>query len=824
MIKKVLRRYWILLFAAVYLAVLSVKLWGLISSDTILPGGDTSSHYLALEQFVAGLSRGTLSPYFNGWFGGEPLFQFYQPFAFMIMAGFYFALGKILSLALILRFFIFATLLIFPWAFYAFLKEFFDERTARWGLWLSFLWALYPKLISSLGAGAGAAIFYGLFVQVFAVSLLLWYLVFLKRLLEAEKPATSLWLKLSLAAAVIVVTHALTALAMGLISVIFLVYYRRRVLSASFWRPFIAASAVAFLLSAFWLVPFLRNFSYTSAERVDFRGYISSPLNPFLYFDLANLVEAPYDFDYAWLAAAAFFLIGLRTLLREKKSLLPLTFFIFFFTFNLDYVNQAILPEFPLHYYRLAAYELVFYLAIAAVGLAQVAAWAGEKKRWARFVVLLAALALSHYVWMYDLPGKSGGSFNIKPRLSGVPVDFTYEWRQDDFSLAAQGEQAVAFMRSSELPETPRRTLSDINIYSMVEQLGSIHYFNNALPRENGQSVIAGLFAESAWQIPFIWPATNAITGNNVTWGRVRDLYHNQYFNGQPVDNMVSRLRLFGINYIIMTSDALVGRFPKGLDGISALKNFGPISIYHLSGSRPLLYSFLSVPGLYIGDDAEKFREFALGWYSEAELLDRPVAWEQRRIGDLSETDLEPFAYLIVAADPRRLSERELSFLTESGKPLIFLHQGREGVTSVGGRPIRDIFDFRPVVSYGGSDQVVRQPNVAGLQRLRDFIIANATSSAGSISEIKADRFEDGAISFSARGPVIINLSYFPYWHRTDGGRVYPVTPGQMLVFADGTVNMEYGADAWAKFWSWVSALTLIGVISAFAAIRRKKA
>lgn len=807
----VLREHWFLLFFVLYAVVVSVKLWGLFSNSGILPGGDTSSHYLALEKFTEGLSHGNFSTYFSGWFGGEPLFQFYAPLPSIVMGGFYFLFGKVVGLAIIFRWFIFLSLLVFPLAFKDFLKEFFGESIARWGVWFSFLWVFYPKIISSIGAGAGGAIFYGLFSQVAAVSLFLWYLILLSRFFEEGGPRIKEILKLGLVGAIIVLTHTVTAIAMVLTTAIFGVYHWRKVFKKQMVLSFCAAVLTAFLVSAFWLIPFIKNIGYTSAERIDFKGYISSALNPFLHFDVSQGIQDPINFDYAWFITLGLFIAGFRVLIRDQKYLIPITFGVLFVVFNLDYINQTVSPFLPIHYYRFVAYEILFYLAIAGVGLS----WVGERafrgRRLEQVSLAFIALSFVHYVFMFNLSGKEN-DFNIKPHLSGVASDFIYEWRNEDFKLAKDGEAAIRFLGSNDVPEKPIRTLSDINVFTMVENLGTIHYFNAGLPLENNQSVIAGLFAESSWQLPFIFPTTNAITGNNVTWGRVRELYNNGYFNSQDVESMVERLRVFGVNYLVMTSNSFEKRFPSGVDGIEFIKAFGPIRIYHITKARPSIYLPSYMPGLFVGSGVEGFREFALGWYSEPSLLTTPIAWQRDGVASVTKENTKPFGFIVVSGDPQKLSQSNFEKLESVGKPVLFVHDGDQ-IGSLYGKSVEEISNFQPTGKYGGRFVLFKQPNVRGLHELRDFVLLHREENHQSSTPVSVNLESDNNLRFTASGPVIVNLSYFPYWHRTDGEMVYPVTPGQMLVFASGTVGMEYGGDGVAKASGFISVLSILGVL-----------
>lgn len=800
------------LFAAVYIAVLLFKFWGLLSVSEILPGGDTASHFVALREFIDGLRQGNFFNYFKDWFGGQPLFHFYPPLSFLLMGGSYLLFGEALSIFFIFRFFIFLTFAIFPISFYFFLKEFLGPKVARIGIWLSFLWVLYPKIPASIGAGASGAVFYGLFSQVLAVSFFLWYLVVLKRIFESQRFRFPLIIGGTAALTLIFLTHSLTTFAAGFITIFFALYHWRSLFKLRTGGAILMFSLLAFLLSSFWLVPFLAQFGYTSAERIDFSGYFPSALIPFLQFDLSDFVRGEWTtFYYVWFAAAVLFVLGVVKLVRQRQYFLLTAFAVMFLFFNLDYLSKVVLPAFPLHYYRLVTYQIVFYLAVAAVGLKEMVRLVPAKNFWPRFGLVLAAISLIHYIVLYDFSGRER-AFNTKPLLNNLPFDFPYHWSIREFGLAGFGKRAVDFLKNEPLPERPQRVLSDVNILTMVGGLSSIHYFNTFIPLINDQEVIIGLYAESAWQVPFIFPATNFITGNEVKWGRVRDLYFNSQFKSQDIETMVERVRLFGVNYLVMTSNSFEERFPEGAAGIRFVEDFGPIRIYQIEGARPFVYEPVYKPGLFVADKADEFREFALGWYSLPEILDKPVAWWQNGLKNLTKETVVPFSFLIVRTDEAGPSEAEANFLLSLEKPILFVHRGDTLNLDDAGRQIAEASDFRPVAGYYSPSGFLDQPNVATLQTLKDFVARHAVKN-DNVQPVELAQWSDNEVIFSGQGPVIVNLGYFPYWQQPDGEKVYPVTPGQMLVFADGETELVYQPGADAKIGRRISLITLIALI-----------
>jgi hypothetical protein len=324
----------------------------------------------------------------------------------------------------------------------------------------------------------------------------------------------------------------------------------------------------------------------------------------------------------------------------------------------------------------------------------------------------------------------------------------------------------------------------------MYNNLGSIHFFNTALPLANNQSSLFGLYAESSWQVPFIFPTTNLLTGNNMIWGRVRDLAFNDYFNKQDAAAMVKRLQLFGVDYLLTASkffDDQVQKIPQA----SLVNELDIYRIYHLAGSRPLVYPAAHQPGLYVNGGGSDFREFALGWYSVPDLLDKPIAEWPKSATELDQAAVAPFSFLVVAV-PANSDKSLVQKLENFGKPLLIVHAGTSTVSLTDPqRGIYEINGFRPVAGYYGSSDFV-QPDITGLNSLRDFVLKYAAPNGLASSTPAISVWTDNRLSFSGSGPVIINLGYFPYWQAASGATVFPVTPGQMLVFVKGTTTLNY--------------------------------
>jgi uncharacterized membrane protein len=792
-----------------------VKFWNLVTISEILPGGDTLGHFVVLKDVVANITSGRwFAPSYNiQWFGGEPLLQFYAPLGFMIMGIVAFLCKGAISLFLIYRWFIFFSFAIFPLAFYWFLREFLGKAAASYGLWFSLFWVFYPKAQSDLGIGASGAVALGLFSEALAVSIFLGYLALLKKLLSCSRfsPWIAVWGGLLLG--LLILAHTLTFIGALIISGILIVFYlfnhhHRQALLLNLSLLF----SLALLLSAFWFWPFIHNLSYTSAERINVSAFLESPLLPFLNFKFTDILSAGwYALPYAILIVFGFFIGGLARLIKEGKYELPVVFFVYFFIVGLDYVNSQIFITLTLHYYRLLALGFPMFLAIAAYGF--YACWSEPKnnKWWNLAILGLTMIFLLHYLYFYQF-GTTQQDNNITSLSVSKVIDATpYYFQLPQFKKFREANATVSALRGLQSTAAPVRVMPDLDPLSMYANLGSIHFFNTALPLANNQSVLFGLYAESSWQIPFIFPTSNALTGNSMLWGRVRDLAYNDYFNQQDAETMVKRLQLFGINYLITASNYFDNNVQKVKEAIP-VNQVDIYKIYRLNGGKPMVYSADHQPGLYINGGGLDFRQFALGWYSIPELLDKPIAEWPNDIKDLNQNAVASFSFIVVAL-PTGGNDALIHKLVSFGKPLLILHSD-SGISRMASseQKIYEISNFRPVAGYYSSANF-EQPKIDSLNSLRDFVVKFASPNSLASSTPVISSFTNNQVSFSGQGPVIINLGYFPYWRDVAGSAVFPVTPGQMLVFANGDTVLNYLPGSDAEIGKWISIISSLGVI-----------
>jgi hypothetical protein len=264
------------------------------------------------------------------------------------------------------------------------------------------------------------------------------------------------------------------------------------------------------------------------------------------------------------------------------------------------------------------------------------------------------------------------------------------------------------------------------------------------------------------------------------------------------------------------------------LEKINLDKDIAPFEIYKTKEAvRAYITSPQYLPALYINEDKQlSFRNFALGWYKMIDILDFPVVFDGQGIKDIDQNNLENISFLIVHADA--LSPESLERLKALNKKIVVLSEDEyEG----GELPaeIESIEDFKPGVGYYG-DALPQSTSYEALNKLEIIFREQKTASVNNESEnqssLQASVWQDEKIAFPGKGPIIVNASYFPNWRSENSSqKIYQVTPGQMLVFADGKTTLEFSAGKGERASGWIAVITMVFVIAlgVFFSKRRKR-
>ena len=788
----------------VTLVILFVKFPALWLSPAPLPGWDTAGHYYAFLKQIGLLESGHLRGYTLGWFGGMPLFYFYSPLFFWISG----------VLAMILLFI--PPVLIFKWsilfslaaltpAFYYFSRVYLPLKpNAYIALSLSLLFLLFqPYEFGNLGIGLPGAVASGLISQGPGIVLSLMFLAFFKRLLDNE---LDFWQDryfyfAAITGAALVYTHILSTIFTAIFSILIGLFYIRK--KSSFLKSSFLLVSI-FLASAYFILPFLRYYQYSSGwgyRRTE--GFFIDPLQPLLAFDLLDLYYGRFVvFNWPWLAVMIGAVGGFISLTRKKLFILPVLFLVPFLLIPRNYLPQM-LSGISMQYYRIMPMLILLSLTASLYGFSLLWNLMHENNKyiwWNRALWPVLALLVLWRVLVFSF---DADKYNIKPNLlesTGNPIEY-----YQDFSLYPDHASVESLLDCiKQLPVGEGRIAVDNDLHLMMQKLGSAHYFNFVLPAL-GYPVVQGLYSESANQTAFIYPPfailspamgeSNYPISNYLMWN---DIYRHQAF----VDS-IKQMGLFNTQY-------LVAFHTDAKENMASLENGiveqidcpnTDFSLYSISGSlrRPYLSYPEFKPVLYItaGNDYLSFRKLSLGWYTISDLFNTPIIYKHDlRVSTLAKIpagDLENISAIIVGSD--RLSQSDADILAATGKPILILADREYGNYSGLSNKFEIISHFKPVADFDEYNQPYF-PDGNALSELQSFIDRKVRLSQNKIrptQPISVSAWRDDLISFTASGPTMINASYFPAWQSAqDNQTVYEVTPGQMLIFANGNSRLEF--------------------------------
>ena len=254
------------------------------------------------------------NPYF---FLGYPQNQFYPPLFSYVSA----LLGVILPLETAFKSLFSATLILMPVSFYVLNRSFGFSKVksaACMALMFSMLF-LFPEEL--FGGNMHATFRIGLVSHALGIALFFFYWAALNRHFREER-----YILASLLFAVIILTHIVAAFAASFIFMCYLLLYGRGRKKIIY---FVKHGALAFLISAFWVVPFVGKIKWMEAYKVG----VASQLVIFVF------IAATY---FAYI------------MFSKKKEYLPV--FIFMITVLVFSFLSMGVESIPIHLYRFTMY------------------------------------------------------------------------------------------------------------------------------------------------------------------------------------------------------------------------------------------------------------------------------------------------------------------------------------------------------------------------------------------------------------------------------------------------------------------------------------
>jgi hypothetical protein len=729
-------------------------------------GWDTPGHYAAFVKMATEyLPAGRVTGYMPEWFAGFDLFTYYAPLWFIAAAAAWWLTLGLVPLALFFRLATLATLLAVPAAMWFLADAFFGRRVARWMLALAPVWLFFPRLLASIGPGAGAALWIGLIPAAGGEALLFFGLGCLER--WRQRPERYGWLLAwSLLTAALAMTHTVGFIVGSVI-------YAAHALGS--WRhprrlALVAAGyALAALMALWWLLPLAQGMELTSSE-------LHAAAAPLVVFSVL------FPFQFPWLPFFVALLVGLILagvvlLARQKRWTFMATLAVPTAALAGQVLWGRLLPWLPLHYERFARYAYVLLIVAAAYG----AQWlwehwaAGVRRRQAYLALMLGSLGLA-YFFVYDF--RSVRDDDAAPRMVS-----TWTWGE---SNAADEAQAMLDAFAAE-PDVREVAVFNSSAQSLAD-IGSHNYFQARLPLLQGKAVLGGLYVESSPLIPFYHPALEMLDKSlNVTHGDTRLLLVAP-FRLQPTAVQLDRLRHLGATHVVANSAGSIGQL-KGSALVEPVRLTSSMGLFRFREPEPPVEAAGPVACYFELAGRVPFRDLAMAaWAGERTfrlpIVDGGARWP-------GEAWLDEAGCGAVILDAAALSDEELAQWTGGGRPAVMLG-------GAGGD--YDVPEFALVSSR--KDQAHREWP-AGWVALQEALerLADEGRIAEPAGEAEAAFSADGqTLTVRGDGPAFIRAGYSAYW-RADDAAVSMVSPAFIHVTGAGERTLRHVPDA-AKKWS----------------------
>lgn len=519
-----------------------------------------------------------LSGWSMDWFLGTPMFTFYFPLPFLLIAVLY----KVFDYNISFKIVSILGVLLLPIAIYTFGKlyrfkfpypEFFAVGSIAF-LFMKSFETYGGNLLSTLNGEFAFSISFALFII---------FLGTLYRGIEREK-FDWLFIINSLLLACIVLSHIITTISLLFIIPSLLLIKRN-------WkalRYIIAVLIIGFLISSFWTIPFISYLKWTP------------PLNWINLRDIKDLI--PLEI----IPALFFGAIGLFfSILKKDKRTITIIWSIFVIgTIIISYNggrlwNARLLPFLYLFLYLLAFYGLTNLIASATLFL--------NKFKIKRIVVKITVLVLIFLITL--IIGEAS--------IVNNPIPFGWSrWSYSGFESRDQWYQYNKIMVY--LNKLPAGRIMYEFDRVVIEKFGTSRAFE-LVPYWTNKAIMGGLFAESSMTAPFHFI-------NQAELSSLEDKTILRYiFTTQPPTSdfpkAVKHLKYMNTRYILANTPELIG-YLKNSDGIKFMEKIGSYSIFEFEGSYNYIEIMDNLPVRY---ETKNWIEDITKWYLNVENLARSV-------------------------------------------------------------------------------------------------------------------------------------------------------------------------------------------------------
>jgi len=553
-----------------------------IFKDTTTAGGDTGAHNYLAKFFVDELFPNfRMTGWDMGWFAGTPMFTFYFPVPFFLIA----LLSKIFAFNISFKLVTILGSFILPAAIYYFGKSFrfkypYPELASIGAIAFLYMdsFAIYgANFLSTLAGEFSYSISFGLIF------------IFLGSLYRGMEKGSfdSLFALSCIVLACLILTHLITLIAILVIIPSFLFLNR----SWKTIRYIILVFIVGFFISAFWSVPFVLLVKWT----------------PSLFW--INIYDLSELFPREIIPALILGSIGVFfSALKKDKRVIPIIWTIFVFILFIfswsggRLFNGRFFPVIFIFLYLIAAYGLtnlywVFVTAISSLNIK------GIKHGFFKFIVIAFVPIVA-----FAVAGSIIASKPIGPK-----------WAHDNytgFESRADWELYDGLMKY--LDSLPYgRVMYDYD-KSILTRFGTSRSLE-LIPFWTKQPTMEGLLAESAFTSPFHY----VNKGEFIVKDRTS-------ISGWPVpstrdhDAAMKHLIYYNIAYIVATSPEVIEDLNND-SRVEFLNKIEPFYFYEIRGPHNYVEIVENIPYRY---KAENWIWEMRAWYWNADNIDNPVIYD----------------------------------------------------------------------------------------------------------------------------------------------------------------------------------------------------
>ena len=544
----------------------------LILSQTTVAGGDTASHnYPAyfLKNYL--LPKGKIIGWCPGWFAGFPLFQFYFPLLFIVatLSSFLIPLQVSVKIITVLGTFL---LPIFTYLAMKMMKFKFPLPILAATFTLPFLF----NEGNSMWGGNIPSTLAGEFSYSFSLSLTILFFGLLCRGIQYKKDL----LKNSVIFALIVFSHAITAIYAFFTSAFFLINKKVKTTIQNF-AYLLKIYLIAFLLLGFWILPFLLKSEYTTPFSFKW-----------IYFDMRK--EIFPDILLPFLALA---LIGSIVAIKNKDKRILL----FLFSIAISIIFYFVSPKIGIVDIRFIPFIQLSITIIAAYCVYCIIEKLKIKSKWIiPLIIFILTVAwvnknvtyIHHWIkWNYE-------GFENKPLWE------TFK-KVNDFVKGSYKDARVIFEHSQ-----------------LHDKAGSSRAFES-LPLFSGRSTYEGLYMQSSISTPFIFYFQSEISESAPCpypdWSPCAS------FNSTKA---AKHLAMFNVEYVIAVTER-VKRELRENSLYELVATFEPYEIFRLK-INPNRY--VNVPKYEpVVFETKDWKRISYEWFKNEDLLDVPLVFTNDR-------------------------------------------------------------------------------------------------------------------------------------------------------------------------------------------------